>query len=61
MKLKATQHILPFLSLPLLHLGASLVAHMLKNPLAMQEPRVPSLGWENPLEERMATHSGLLA
>ena len=34
---------------------------MLKNPLAMQEPRVLSLGWEHPLEKRMATHSSLLA
>ena len=34
---------------------------MLKNPLAMQETRVLSQGWENPLEKRMATHSSLLA
>ena len=26
----------------------------------MQEMQVPSLGWENPLEEGMATHSGIL-
>ena len=31
-----------------------------KNLLAMQE-RVPSLGWEDPLEEGMATHSSILA
>ena len=28
---------------------------------AMQETEVPSLGGENPLEEEMATHSGILA
>ena len=27
----------------------------------MQETRVPSLGWEDPLEEEMATHSSILA
>ena len=26
-----------------------------------QEMRVQSLGWEDPLEEEMATHSGILA
>ena len=26
----------------------------------MQETRVPSLGWEDPLEEEMATHSSIL-
>jgi len=33
---------------------------MVKNPLAMWETRVQSLGWEDPLEEDMATHSSLL-
>ena len=35
-----------------------------KNPPAMQElqeRQVPSLGWEDPLEEDMATHSSILA
>ena len=35
-----------------------------KNPPAMQEPQetqVGSLGWEDPLEEVMATHSSILA
>ena len=27
----------------------------------MQETRVPSLGWEDPLEKEMATHSSILA
>ena len=34
---------------------------MVKNPLAMQKTWVGSLGWENPLEEGMATHSSILA
>ena len=34
---------------------------MVKNPPAMQEMQVRSLGWEDPLEEEMATHSGILA
>ena len=37
---------------------------MVKNLPAMQEPqetKVQSLGWEDPLEEKMATHSSILA
>ena len=34
---------------------------MVKNPLAMQETRVLSLGLEDPLEKGMATHSSILA
>ena len=34
---------------------------MVKNPPAMQETQVQSLGWEDPLEKRMATHSSILA
>ena len=34
---------------------------MIKNLPAMQEIRVRSLAWENPLEEDMATHSRILA
>ena len=37
------------------------MAQMVKNPPAMQETRVRSLGWEDPLEEGMATHSSILA
>ena len=33
------------------------VAHMVKNPPAMQETRVQSLGQEDPLEKGMATNS----
>ena len=36
------------------------MAQMVKNPLAVRETRVPSLGWEDPLEEEMATHSSIL-
>jgi len=34
---------------------------MVKNPLAMQEPQVRSLGQEEPLEKGMVTHSSILA
>ena len=37
---------------PLQYSWASLVAQMVKNPPAMQETWVRSLGWEEPLEER---------
>ena len=38
-----------------------LVAQLVKNPLAMRETWVRSLGWEDSLEEGMATHSSILA
>ena len=41
--------------------GASLVAQMVKNLSVMQETQVQSLGWEDPLENGMATHSSILA
>ena len=34
---------------------------MVKNPPAMQETWVQSLGWEDPLENEMAIHSSILA
>ena len=40
---------------------ASLVARMVKNLPAVQETWVQSLGWEDPLEEGMTTHSSILA
>ena len=40
---------------------SSLVAQLVKNPLAMQETWVQSLDWEDPLEKGMATHSSILA
>ena len=42
-------------------LWASLVAQTVKNPPATQETQVQSLGWEDPLEKDMATHSSILA
>ena len=42
-------------------LWASLGAQLVKNPPAVQETRVLSLGWENPLEEEMATHSSIVS
>jgi len=41
--------------------GASLVAQMMKNPSAMQETRVCSLGSKDPLEKGTTTHSSILA
>ena len=41
--------------------GPSLVAHLVKNPLAMQETQVWSLGREDLLEKGMAIHSSILA
>ena len=46
---------------PLQYSWASLVTQMVKNPPAMQETWVRSLGWEDTLEEGMATHSSILA
>ena len=39
----------------------SLVAQMVKHLPTMQETQVQSLGWEDPLEKKMATHSSTLA
>ena len=40
---------------------ASVVAQMVKNPPAVWETWVQSLGWEDPLEKGMGTHSSILA
>ena len=45
----------------LLPVLASLEAQMVKNLPEMQETQVQSLGWEDPLEKGMATHSSILA
>ena len=45
---------------PLQDFWASLVAQLIKNPLAIWETRVPSLGWEEALEKGKATHSSIL-
>ena len=36
------------------------MAQMVKNPTAMRDTWVPSLGWEDLLEEGMVTHSSIL-
>ena len=43
------------------HKWASLVAQSVKNLPAVQETQVQSLGWEDPLKKKMATHSSILA
>ena len=51
-----------YLSIYLFHLSlsrASLVLQLVKNPPAMQETWVQSLGWEDPLEAGTATHSSI--
>ena len=49
-------HFLYFL-LHTIFIGASLVAPMVKNLPATQDTHVRSLGWEDPLEKEVATHS----
>ena len=46
---------------PLQYSWAFLVAQVVKNPPAMQETWVRSLGWEDPQEKGKATHSSNLA
>ena len=41
--------------------STSLVAQLVKNPPAMRETWVPSLGWEDPPEKGTATYSSILA
>ena len=50
----------PFKGDPII-LGASLVAQMVKHLLTMWETWVRSLGWEDPLEKGIATHSSIHA
>ena len=45
---------------PLQYSWASVLAQMVKNPPAMQETWVRSLGWEDPLEMGKATNSNIL-
>ena len=45
---------------PVQYSWASLVVQRIKNPAPMQETWVPSLGWEDPLVEGMATHASIL-
>ena len=46
---------------PLQYSWASLAAQAVKNPPAMLETWIPSLCWEDPLEQEMATPSSVLA
>ena len=46
---------------PLQYSWTSLVAQVVKNPPAIRETWIQSLGWDDPLEKRMATHSSILA
>ena len=50
-----------FYSTVFMRISSSLVSQMLNNPSAMQETWVQSLGWEDALEEVMATPSSILA
>ena len=45
----------------MLRVLSSSLTQMLKNPPAMQETGVQALGWGDPLEEGMATHSSTAA
>ena len=45
---------------PLQYSWVSLVAQLVKNPLAMQETWVRSLSWEDSLEKEKAPHSSIL-
>ena len=45
---------------PLQYSWAFLVAQLVKNPPTMWKTRVQFLGWENPLEKEMETHSSIL-
>ena len=42
-------------------IGASLVAQMVNNPPAVRETQIQSLGWEDPPEKGLATHSSIFA
>ena len=44
-----------------MYFDMSLVAQRVRSLPAMQETGVQSLGWEDPLEKEMATHSSILA
>ena len=46
---------------PKLELSSSLIAQLVKKLHERQETQVGFLGWEDPLQKEMATHSGILA
>ena len=41
--------------------GSTWVAQLVKNPPAVHETQVRSLGWDDPLEKGMAIHSNILS
>ena len=49
-----------FLKINISPMRTSLVAQMVKRLPTMRETQVQSLGWEDPLEKEMATHSSIL-
>ena len=51
----------PCTTLTVLGFGLTYVVQRLKRLPAMRETQVRSLGWEDPLEKEMATHSSILA
>ena len=59
--LKSSHHKENFFPFNFVLLWASLVVQLVKDPPAMPETWVQSLGWEDPLEEGIATDSSILA
>ena len=57
----AFPHVDPVHILLNIYLSASLVAQLVKNPLAMRETWVPSLVWKDPLEKGKVIQSSILA
>ena len=55
---KRTENVSPYICVCI---WASLMVQTVKNLPAMRETQVQSLGWEDPLEKGMATHSSILA
>ena len=53
-------HLRYYILIPTTNYRTSLIAQWVKNPPAMQETWVQSLGQEDPLEKEMATHSSFL-
>ena len=51
----------PGISHDVLYIWASLIVQSVRNLPAVQETWVQLLGWEDPLEKEMATHSSILA
>ena len=49
------------ISYPVQYSWASLVTQLVKNPPAMWETWVQTMGWEDPLEKGKASHSSILA